>query len=86
MLVNQGPQPLAASVLLGLFDSVGHVHDPRYLKQFIFVFSGNVGLGQNWQPWVFCYFGSDSRLGVPKIPQLKVEMTSSLIFTVISIS
>ena len=65
-LVNHGPQTLTASVLLFLFDSLGHVRDPRYLKQFIFVFSGSVRLGQNGN---FGYFGILAKIvgsGYPK--------------------
>ena len=55
--VYHGPQMLTALVLLVLFNPLGHVRDPRYLKQTIFAFSGSSRLGQNEQLWVFCYFG-----------------------------
>ena len=38
--VNHGPQLLAASVLMVLFEPLGHDCDPRYLKPTILVFLG----------------------------------------------
>ena len=52
--VNHGPQMLTASVLMVLFEPLGHDCDPRYLKPTILAFLGTPRLAQNGQFGVFC--------------------------------
>ena len=47
--VNHGPQMLTASVLMVLFERMGHDCDPRYLKQTILVVLGTPQFDQNGQ-------------------------------------
>ena len=53
--VNHGPQILTASVLMVLFEPLGHDCDPRYLKPTILEISGISRLVQNGQFGEYCY-------------------------------
>ena len=44
-----GPQMLTNSVLMVLFEPLGHDYDPRYLKPTILAFLGTLRLSQNTQ-------------------------------------
>ena len=54
--VNHGSQTLTASILMVLFESLGHDCDPRYLKPTILAILGTPRLAQNGQFGVFCYY------------------------------
>ena len=84
--VNHGPQMLTASVLMVLFEPLGHVCDPRYLKPTILAFFGSPRLAQNGHFGLFCYYSQNIGFWVPQILQLSVRMCSSDLFRVISIS
>ena len=53
--VNHGPQMLTASVLMVLFEPLGHDCDPRYLKPTYLALLSTLGLAQNGQFLVFFY-------------------------------
>ena len=54
--INHGPQMLTTSVLMILFEPLGHNCDPRYLKPTILAFLGIPRLAKNGRFIIFCYY------------------------------
>ena len=57
--VNHGLQMLTSSVLMTLFESLGHVWDPRYLKELFWHFS----VAPDYPNILFWYFAIGAKVG-----------------------
>ena len=71
--VNHGPQMLTASVLIVLFDPLGHDCDLRYYIPTIFTFLGTPRIALNGQFGLFCYYSYNSGFQVPLILYKRIK-------------